>query len=134
MATEQDLQQKAIYYQLLQRRAEELREQMMIMERQFLEVQMVKEAANDFDRTEEGTEVLLNIGAGCFSRAKTTKNKKLLVNIGAGVLAEKTREEALKFMDERMKEIHALIERTHRDANDTVSQMNEIAAELEKAG
>ncbi len=51
------------------------------------------------------TEVLMPIGGGIFVDAKAPPSDKFLVSIGADVIVEKPKEDALKYVEERVKEM-----------------------------
>ena len=51
------------------------------------------------------TEVLMPIGGGIFVNAKAPPSDKFLITIGADVVIEKPKEDALKYVEERIKEM-----------------------------
>tara|TARA_B100000315_G_C14499857_1_gene551798 strand:+ start:366 stop:785 length:420 start_codon:yes stop_codon:yes gene_type:complete len=51
------------------------------------------------------TEVLMPIGGGIFVNAKAPPSDKFLITIGADVVVEKPKEDALKYVEERIKEM-----------------------------
>lgn len=51
------------------------------------------------------TEVLMPIGGGIFMDAKAPPSDKFLVSIGADVIVEKPKDDALKYVEERIKEM-----------------------------
>lgn len=56
-------------------------------------------------KLEKETEMLIPIGGGAFINTTAKKQEKILVDVGAGIVAEKTYEEALKKIDERIQNI-----------------------------
>jgi prefoldin alpha subunit len=69
-------------------------------------------------------EVLIPVGGGVLLRASPPKTDKVLLNIGANVVLEKTREEAVKFIESRVGELEGDIEAV-------ASQRSQIAQRLD---
>lgn len=57
------------------------------------------------NKLEKETEMIIPIGGGTFINTTAKKQEKILVDIGAGVVTEKTYDEAIKKVDERIKNI-----------------------------
>ncbi|HJN57775.1 MAG TPA: prefoldin subunit alpha [Nitrososphaerales archaeon] len=55
--------------------------------------------------TSSSTEVLVPIGGGIFVDAKAPPSDKFLVTIGADVIIEKPKEDALKYVEDRINEM-----------------------------
>jgi len=57
------------------------------------------------NKLEKETEMIIPIGGGTFINTTAKKQEKILVDIGAGIVTEKTYEEAIKKVDERIQNI-----------------------------
>ncbi len=57
------------------------------------------------NKLEKETEMIIPIGGGTFINTTAKKQEKILVDIGAGIVTEKTYDEAIKKVDERIKNI-----------------------------
>jgi prefoldin alpha subunit len=57
------------------------------------------------NKLEKETEMLIPIGGGTFINTTAKKQEKILVDVGAGIVAEKTYDEAIKKIDERIQNI-----------------------------
>ncbi len=80
----------------------------------------------------KNTETLLPVGGGVFVPSSASRNAKILVNIGSGVVVEKTVDEAVKFLDERaknldktIKEISKLLGQSARNRDVLKSKIND---------
>ena len=56
-------------------------------------------------KIEKETEMIFPIGGGTYINSKTKKPEKFLIDIGAGIVTEKTYDEAIKKIDERIQNI-----------------------------
>ncbi len=69
-------------------------------------------------------EALIPVGGGVLLRATPPQTDKVLLNIGANVVVERTREDAVKFIEARTGELE-------EDLGAVASQRNQIAQRLE---
>ena len=69
-------------------------------------------------------EILLPVGAGMVLRSSPPKVDRVLVNIGANVLVEKSKEDAVNFMEKRVKDLEESL-------TSVASQRNQIAQRLD---
>lgn len=72
------------------------------------------------------SELLVPIGGGLFIHSKAQPIEKLVVSLGADVAIEKTREEALAFLEQRLSEFE-------KAAAALVGQRNELARKIGEA-
>jgi len=56
-------------------------------------------------KLDKETEMMIPIGGGAFINTIAKKQEKILVDVGAGIVTEKTYEEAIKKIDERIQSI-----------------------------
>jgi len=74
----------------------------------------------------ENSEVLVPIGGGLYIYSQAQRPDKLLVNIGANVVVEKTKEDALSFLDIRMKDLEKAQETLESQKNEFKNRINVI--------
>ncbi len=74
---------------------------------------------------EEPLEMLVPIGMGIYVQTLSSPNKKLLVNIGAGVAIEKSKNEAVTYVETRLKEVEGAL-------RSMIAQKQELAAKMEQ--
>jgi len=65
------------------------------------------------------------IGGGVFLEASTHPLDKLIINVGAGVVIEKTKQETVDFLEERIKEFESAIQNFEVQKSDLASKINE---------
>jgi len=102
-------QEYMIKMQMLGQEAEQIEQQIQIIEQQNSELNSVREsleAIKNFKEKEDSKEILANLGKGIFVKADL-REKELLVNIGKDVLVKKTPEETIKIIDEQTKKLLA---------------------------
>lgn len=84
-------------------------------------------------KLEKETEMLIPIGGGVFIRTTAKKQAKILVDVGAGIVAEKTYEEAVKKIDERIQDIEksqAKLEQMMQNIQNQAEEASEKAQKL----
>lgn len=128
----EEVQQKVILYQLLQKHLEGLRQQILENERRFLEIQTTQQAMKDFEK-KKGTDALIPLGSGCFANAQMTDVSKVLMDVGGGIVVKKTISEVKTILDEKEKDVGAVSERVQNEVNQIIKQMNDIATEINEA-
>ncbi|MBL7160841.1 MAG: prefoldin subunit alpha [Candidatus Aenigmarchaeota archaeon] len=128
---EQELQQKLMLYQLLQRQLEELQKQATMLQARFTEIEASRIALEDVDKVEKGNELLIPIGSGVYARGSAQKGD-VLVDAGAGIMTEKSPAEALGIMETKKKELEVMGSKLQQEILSVAGKMNEIGVEMEK--
>ena len=101
----QKLQQKYIEMQIMDQQMKQIQQQIQLIESQLVEVENTKQALNDLQKTNNGSEILAPISNGIFLKATLTDNQKLRVNVGSGTVVEKTIPEVMDIIEEQEGEI-----------------------------
>ncbi|MEE9585696.1 MAG: prefoldin subunit alpha [Nitrososphaerales archaeon] len=99
---ERKVQSLLAEFRLLENRMNEANSQREILTRAFLDARAGVVTLKELD-TSSTSEVLIPLGGGVFVNGKTPPVDKLLVAIGADVVVEKSIDEALKYLEERVK-------------------------------
>ncbi len=131
MTEEQEMQQKVVLYQLLQKHMEELRQQKALLEQRFLEFETTRNALGDF-RGKDEKELLVPLGSGCYMAGKSAGQPELLVNIGANIMLKKPIPETTKLLEERVKEIQDLSANLESQLMNVAGQIGSLSEEFEK--
>jgi prefoldin alpha subunit len=105
-------------------------EQLNLLENGRMEAFAAIEALEVMVAAGENT-VLLQIGGGASVRAKVLEPEKILVAIGAEVIVERTNQQAVEFLKERIMEMEASQKRVSEALDKLRAQMNEITKRLE---
>jgi prefoldin alpha subunit len=99
---ERKVQSLLAEFRLLESRLNEVNSQREILTRAFLDARAGVATLKGLD-TSSTSEVLIPLGGGVFVNGKAPPVEKLLVAIGADVVVEKSLDEALKYLEERVK-------------------------------
>ena len=75
--------------------------------------------------TNSQSDSLVPLGLGAFMKTKVNSDEKIIMNIGSGVAIEKTHDEAVNYLESRLKELEIALQ-------DTNQQRQQIAANLEQ--
>lgn len=128
----QEVQQKLVLYQLLQRHLEELRQQALLLERMFIEIETTKQTVSDLKKLKDVDEILVPLGSGFYTHGRVSGTKKFLVDIGASVLVKKNTESMDNVLDDKRKEMENASRELQNEMANTMKKMNELGMELEK--
>lgn len=112
MAQDQEEELRKIYSetQVLQSYLEELRTRYQVLLATISDMESVKLAITELSRVEHGHEVLVDLGGGVLTKAAIVDNSKVFVNVGSGVLVDKSLEDAIKIIDQRIAGLNNTIE------------------------
>ena len=75
--------------------------------------------------TQSGSDSLVPLGLGAFAKSKINSNEKIIINVGSGVAIEKNHNDAINYLESRLKELEIALQ-------DTNQQRQQIAANLEQ--
>jgi len=119
------LQALVMQAQSYQGALQDIARQNALLERASMEIQATLEALEELPKS-KGTDSLVPIGGGVYTKAQITDKKTVVVAIGAGIYAEKGIAEAKTFLTVRKSKIES-------DLKLLANQSQRISAELEKA-
>jgi prefoldin alpha subunit len=75
--------------------------------------------------TQSESDSLVPLGLGAFMKSKVNSNEKIVINVGSGVAIEKNHNDAVNYLESRLKELEIALQ-------DTNQQRQQIAANLEQ--
>ena len=81
--------------------------QIALLENRRIELMLIKASLEDLN---EGSELLIPLGAGIYAKAKLEDSKEFLVNVGSNVIVKKSEDEVKEMIDKEIKEIEKLLE------------------------
>jgi prefoldin alpha subunit len=101
------------------------------MQSQYLQAALMdynkaKLTLENLKKTDKDVEMLLPIGGGTFIDASAKKTSKVLVDIGSGLVSERTYDDAIIKIDERVKNL----EKTQEKLAQMIEQIQEEATEV----
>jgi prefoldin alpha subunit len=80
--------------------------------------------------SESDVETLMPVGIGVYVKTSVPPIKKLLVNLGAGVAVEKSREDALNYVEARIKEYEVAGRQLEAQRQEIEMRMQQIQAHI----
>jgi len=124
----EQLERLAYEYQLLQAQAQLLAQNLELLTLGKNEFQAVKKTLEGLKKVEEEKpEILVPIGAGSFLRGIIVDRENAIVSVGAGYAVEKDLDEAIEYLDARIKEYDDAIAKTQEGLKKLEAQLNELA-------
>jgi prefoldin, archaeal alpha subunit/eukaryotic subunit 5 len=131
-ADPREVQALQTYLQEYGQQAEVLSRQLEFMERQRMESVAAIEALKALAAEKEGI-ILVPIGGGTTLRARIIDPDNVLVNIGADVVIRRKNEEAIGFLEDRIKELETLEKRVSDSLDQVRAQINELARRIDQS-
>ena len=118
--------------------AQQLLQQMQMLENVFAQlsqkenslINIIREANSAIHSikgvsTQPECDSLVPLGLGAFAKSKINSNEKIIINVGSGVAIEKNHNDAINYLESRLKELEIALQ-------DTNQQRQQIAANLEQ--
>ena len=75
------------------------------------------------------SDTFMPIGMGIYTKASIDPEAKFLVNVGAGISIEKSREEALTFVENRLRELEAALRNISAQKQEIQARMEQMRQE-----
>ncbi len=123
MSDEEKLQSMVYESRLLEGQYNELNQQQSFLVRAFAEVSASRDALRGLSET-ASTEILIPLGGGVFVKGTALPPSQVLLGIGADVVVERSREEALSFVEERLKEMENALSGIEARRNEIANRIN----------
>lgn len=124
------LQEKYMEYQMIEQQVKQVEEQTQTMQKQIEDLNGIKEAIENIEKTKVGNELFVPISAGIFIKAEIKQNNELLVNVGDNVVVPKSIKEAITLVEKQEKEILKYRETMTGNHALLVAHQQQIEAEL----
>lgn len=80
--------------------------------------------------SESEVESLMPMGVGVYVKTMVPPIKKLLVNLGAGVAVEKSREDALNYVESRIKEYEVAARQLEAQRQELAMRMDQLQSQI----
>jgi prefoldin alpha subunit len=127
-----ELQALQFYLNEYGQQAEIFSRQLELIEQRRIEALAAIESIR-FLNGEKEPVVLVPLGGGTTVRARVENPEKVLVNIGADTILQRTQEEAVTFLQDRITEMEAMEKKVAGTIEQLRGQINEIAQRIEAA-
>lgn len=139
MATKVSKQQLEAEAQSLQAYANEYAQQFDLMNQQLRFIETARgealasiDALEAFNGAEGEVTTLLTLGGGVSVRAVVSDTKKVLVGLGAGITVEKSAEDAVSFLRDRITEMDASAKRLTESIGKLGEQMQAVEKRMQE--
>jgi prefoldin alpha subunit len=124
MSKKEDIQKKVIEFQILEANLKMLQERANVINQKAEELEKTRVAIEELKDTKP-SKALIPLGSGNFVNGSIENSENIIVGIGSGVAIKKKREESIKILDDRIKDLE-------NDLNDISKQSTAIIIQLEK--
>ena len=138
MSVEEQIQKMVLELRILESYYNELSARETLVARAVLDSRATIEALKSIPAG-SNSEILLPLGAGVLMRVCSPTVEKLLLNIGAGVVIEKSKEDTLKYLNERLSQLEVALSNIAAQKAEIANkinayraQVNNLAAKLEQ--
>jgi prefoldin alpha subunit len=131
-AGSRDLQALQMYLAEYEQQAGIFARQLEILESRRVESIAATESIKYLTGTQDQV-VLVPLGGGTTIRAKVMDPGRVLVNFGADVVVQRSTDEAIAFLSDRITELEAMEKKIAANLDQIRAQMNQIAQQVEMA-
>jgi prefoldin alpha subunit len=111
MTTEEEITRNLTLIEYYKQQLESIDMQLQYLQTTLTDYQRAKMTVGQLHDTDENSELLIPVGAGTFVNASLKNTSNVLIGVGAGIVLEKTVDEAVMKLDERMKRIQENLEK-----------------------
>ncbi|CUX78164.1 Prefoldin alpha subunit (GimC alpha subunit) [Thermococcus chitonophagus] len=131
--SQKELEKLAYEYQVLQAQAQLLAQNLELLNLARAEVQTVKETLENLKKVEEERpEILVPIGAGSFLKGVIVDKNNAIVSVGSGYAVEKNIDDAIAFLEERIREYDEAIRKTQEALAELEKKVGEVAKKAQE--
>ncbi len=127
-----ELRQMLALMESYKNRTEALSRQVSVLRSTLDEVNMANESIKTLMAAKEGDEILIPIGASSFMTVKASSNKNIIVGIGSGISAEKTPEDANKYMEANAAELTEALKKTVEALNEVQQALTTVSEAVQQ--
>jgi len=138
LSVEEQIQKMVLELRILESYYNELSARETLVARAVLDSRATIEALKSIPAG-SNSEILVPLGAGVLMRVCSPTVEKLLLNIGAGVVIEKSKEDTLKYLNERLSQLEVALSNIAAQKAEIANkinayraQVNNLAAKLEQ--
>jgi len=133
MENREQLEKLAYEYQLLQAQAQLLAQNLELLTLGRNEFQAVKETLEGLKNVEEeNPKILVPIGAGSFLKGRIEDKHNAIVSVGSGYAVEKSIDDAIAYLDKRIKEYDEAIAKTQEALHQLEGKLQNLAQKAQK--
>ncbi len=128
--SKEELQNKYMQYQMIDQQMKQIQQQVQVIEKQLVDLAVTRQAMDDLEKTNVGSEILVPVSNGIFTKAELKDNKKLILNVGSNTAVEKSIPDTKKLIDNQFKEIKKVQKDLMKDLQNLAVQAQIIEKDL----
>lgn len=129
--SEEFVKQKYMEMQHLDQQMQQIEQHITKIDGQITEVLGTKQSLIEFEKSEKDNEVLMPVANGIFAKAIMKENKKVIINVGGNVAVEKPISEAVRLMDDQLKELEGYKAKMILQLDKLTDQVRELEKAVE---
>ena len=137
MTREEEIQEYLALIEQYKEQLDSLDVQFSVLQNTILDQTRAKMTLEHLSKTDGSAEVLLPIGGGAFINATAKKTSKVLFDIGNGIVIEKTSENVIEKIGERIKnlqqtegKISSMTQQLQKEANEVTNKAQKLISEM----
>ncbi|MBS3141851.1 prefoldin subunit alpha [Candidatus Woesearchaeota archaeon] len=120
--------EKLIELQMMHQQMKQIQKHLELMEEGLGELISAQESLKEIGTLKEGTQILLPLTNGVFTKAQLADQNMFLVNVGAGVVVGKTLEQVQKLLEDQAEEMA----KQQHELAETLENLSTKASELQE--
>ncbi|RLF05505.1 MAG: prefoldin subunit alpha [Thermoprotei archaeon] len=117
-------------YALLSQIASELKNRIELINVAINDMEIALYSLKEISKLMGGETILVPIGGNIMVRASYLKNEKVLVNVGSGVVVEKSFDEAISYIENRIKLLREELQKRTSEYQNVLSRMSYIERQI----
>ena len=136
---EEKLQKLYVEFQMLSQHIKQLEEKTTALNNQLMDLAVTNQSLEDMKKLKQGTEILVPLSSGIYTKAEIKDSKNVIVNVGSNVTTVKDIDSTKKLIESQIEEVKNLHERLVNELQNNTSkaaileeQINNIASTLKK--
>lgn len=123
-----EMQEKFMEFQMLQKHIEHIQEQVTVLQQQLLELDISAKAIEEIGTAKEGNEILAPVANGIFVKTRVENVEQMVVNVGSNVMVERTPTEVVGLLKEQQEKIRTKV----GEANELLQELQDHAMKIFK--
>ena len=136
---EEKLQKLYVEFKMLSQHIKQLEEKTAALNNQLMDLAVTNQSLEDMKKFKQGTEIMVPLSSGIYTKAEIKDSKNVIVNVGSNVTTVKDIDSTKKLIESQIEEVKNLHERLVNELQNNTSkaaileeQINNIASTLKK--
>ena len=125
------VQEKYFEFQMLQQQSEQLRQQLVMVERQVVELSSLRDSLKGVTVAKKSTEMLVPLGVGVYVRSSLQRTDEVVMNVGAKFAVTKSVKDAEVIVEKQVVEAEKVVQELQQHAVEMNGRLQELQVELQ---